>query len=339
MKNSQNDTPIKIQYLDGIWVTWELQRRNIGISDSLGFPLYEINISSCKLMRYLKSIIHTFKVINIANPTIVVAQNPSIVLSFFVILYSNIKNYCPIIDSHNSGIYPLEGKSKILMAFSRWIQRHATLTIVTNKPLGDIVRRNGGKYFILPDAIPQIPKNLKQKKLEGNINITCICTFKEDEPYGEILKAAHQLPADIHIYFTGRFEGKIDPNNYQKNIHFTGFIPDHEYLELLNSSDIIIDLTLRDNCLVCGAYEALAFNKPIVLSNTNELKNYFSKGCIYTNPNHTDINKAIMEAIRNIDILREDIKILKLEIETQWKEKISDLKNILTKLVNSSYPP
>jgi len=336
MKNKQINTSKKNQHVDGIWVTWELQRRNIGISNSLGFPLYEINISSCKLLRYLKCIINTFNAINSSSPVVVVAQNPSIILSFFVILYSKIKKYYPIIDSHNSGIYPLEGKSKILMFFSRWIQRNATLTIVTNKPLGNIVTKNGGKYFILPDAIPQMPKNLKQKKLEGNINITCICTFKEDEPYIEILKAAYQLPDEIHIYFTGRFEGKIDPDHHQDNIHFTGFIPDHDYLELLNSSDIIIDLTLRDNCLVCGAYEALALNKPIVLSNTIVLKNYFSKGCVYTNPNHTDINQAIMEAIRNIVNLKKDIKILKIEIETQWKEKISELNCILTQIANNN---
>lgn len=336
MKNKKINTSKKLEHLDGIWITWELQRRNTGISDSLGFHLYEINISSYKLLRYLKSIFYTFKAINISNPIFVVAQNPSIILSLFVILYSNIKNYYPIIDSHNSGIYPLEGKSKILMALSHWIQRHAILTIVTNRSLGDIVNRNGGKYFVLPDAIPKIPKNLKQKKLEGNINITCICTFKEDEPYNEILKAAYQLPDEIHIYFTGRFEGKVDPDHHQDNIHFTGFIPDHDYLELLNSSDIIIDLTLRDNCLVCGAYEALALNKPIVLSNTIVLKNYFSKGCVYTNPNHTDINQAIMEAIRNIVNLKKDIKILKIEIETQWKEKISELKCILTQIANNN---
>lgn len=318
--------------MKGIWITWEFQRRNIGISNAVDFPLYQFNIQSCRTVRYIKSLIASYMAINSESPRIVVAQNPSILLALFVILYSTIKGYHPVIDAHNSGIYPLESRSRILMKLSKWLQRHASLTIVTNKALENAVKENGGSAFVLPDAIPSIPAKLKRLQLKGEKNLTCICTYNEDEPYQEIIKAANLLPNGVHVYFTGKFKGKIDPRNQHDNVHFTGFIPEHEYWELLYSSDIIIDLTLRENCLVCGAYEAVSLNKPLILSNTDALRNFFSKGCVYTNPNQNDIYKAMIEAIHNIENLQNDMKNMKMEIEVKWKEKISELKSKLSTL-------
>jgi hypothetical protein len=38
------------------------------------------------------------------------------------------------------------------------LQREADLTIVTNKALADLVTKNGGKPYILPDRIPKYPE-------------------------------------------------------------------------------------------------------------------------------------------------------------------------------------
>jgi glycosyltransferase involved in cell wall biosynthesis len=237
-----------------------------------------------------------------------------------------------VIDAHNSGIYPFENKSRLLRSISCWLQRNAALTIVTNKTLKDFVEKNGGTAFVLPDAIPSTPNNLKRKKLKGDINLTCICTFNEDEPYWEIIKAARLLSTDIHIYFTGKFEGKISSKEVPDNVHLTGFIPESEYWDLLYSSDIIIDLTLREDCLVCGAYEGIALEKPLILSNTNALKEYFSKGSIYADPFEKDIYKAIQASIQDMENLQKDIKLLKVELEESWLEKISQLKNKINTL-------
>ncbi len=313
--------------MKGIWVTWELQRRNIGLSAAIGFPLYQISIQSNRVIRYLKSIIATYRAIRSESPNIVVAQNPSIVLALFVILYSKIGRYRPVIDAHNSGIYPLEGRSTLLWKLSCWLQRRAALTIVTNQTLKDVVESNGGKAFILPDAVPNKLSNMTGTKLKGEKNLTCICTFSADEPYLEILKAASSLPNNIHVYFTGKFVGKIDPKNLADNVHLTGFISEVDYWNLLYSSDIIIDLTLRENCLVCGAYEAIALGKPLILSNTVATKKYFSKGCIYVDPFKDAICMAMQESLNNIESLRIEIQVLKMEIHDTWIELVSQIKD------------
>jgi hypothetical protein len=47
----------------------------------------------------------------------------------------------------------------------------------------------------------------------------------------------------------------------------TGFLDEQDYWELLASSDAVMDLTTLADCLVCGAYEAIAVNRPMILSN------------------------------------------------------------------------
>ena len=54
-----------------------------------------------------------------------------------------------------------------------------------------------------------------------------------------------------------------------------------EYVSMLYSVDATIDLTNRENCLVCGAYESVAAGKPMILSKTQALMEYFNKGAVY----------------------------------------------------------
>lgn len=77
----------------------------------------------------------------------------------------------------------------------------------------------------------------------------------------------------------------------------TGFIPEKEYVELLISVDATMVLTCREDCSVCEAYETVAVEKPMILSNTNALGNYFRRGVIYAEQTAESTQKAILEVI------------------------------------------
>jgi len=312
----------------GIWITWEKQRRNKGISHALNWRLYEIAYDNkSKAYRYFISIIKTVSIILKENAQIVVAQNPSKILTFVVILLKKIFSYKAVIDAHNKGIFPLEGKSKLLMYFSNYFQRNADLTIVTNNTLKSIVESHNGKAYILPDKIPSIPE-IAPIPLHGRVNIVFICTFAEDEPYLEVIEAANKLPEDIFIYVTGNFSGKIDDESVPNNVMMLGFVPDFEYWSILYSADIIMDLTTREGCLVCGAYEGVALIKPLILSDTKTIKSYFNKGCIYVEPTVISIVQGIKKAIKMRDKLSSEIEILKWSLNNDWEKRLNQLQKI-----------
>ena len=318
--------------MKSIWITWENQRRNKGISYALGWELYDIvHDDKSKVFRYFLSFYKTLKIILKEKPQIVAAQNPSIVLSIIVLLFKKIFCYKLIIDAHNSGIFPLEGRSKLLMFFSRILQKSADLTLVTNEKLKSVVNSNHGRAFVLPDKIPQVPSK-NNFPLAGEINVAYICTFSDDEPYKEVVHAAKKLSKDIYVYITGKYEGKININSIPPNVKLLGFISEKDYWALLNSVDLVMDLTTREDCLVCGAYEGIALSKPLILSDTNALRSYFNKGCVYVDSTSESIVNGIKRAVNNINKLKPDIKQLKLSLIKDWNKRIVFMKQIITTL-------
>ena len=312
--------------MKGIWISWERHRRNIGISNALGFELFEIIIEENRLWRYICSSLKTVSIIIKEKPDIVVSQNPSIVLSLLVVFLKKLLGYKAIVDAHNSGIFPLEGKYKFLNLLSKIVQKKADITIVTNKELKNIVEKNGGKAFVLPDKIPKVCEKLEKLPLEDGFNIVYICSWVEDEPFDEVIKAAYLIPKNIFLYFTGNYKGKVQKYSLPENVRLLGYISEKHYWNLLFSSDAIMDLTKRENCLVCGAYEGIALLKPLILSDTKVQKDLFNKGCVYVKPEAISIAKEIKELVQNYNKLKEEIVELKESYEKIWDRSLEIFK-------------
>ena len=318
---------------NSIWITWENQRRNRELSKAFNvklFELSEIDQIKSRFKKYVIGITKTLKIYFGEKPEVVFCQNPSLILSLLFVLLKKITGIKVIVDAHNAGLFPKEGKSGILNLLSKVIQRYADLTIVTNEGLKEYVEKNGGKGFILQDKFPDIPI-LKPRKLRGESNILFICSVAEDEPYEAIFDAAKHLDSNMHIYVTGNYRKKgIRPSKMPDNISFTGFVPEEEYIEMLNSVDATIILTSRENCLVCGAYETVAVEKPMILSDTKALRDYFSMGAVYTENTIEGIKNAILEMIRKKEELSKEVKTLKKIRHSEWLEKKKNLEKRLS---------
>lgn len=317
-----------------IWITWEDQRRNRELSrafDADLIELKEIDRIPFKIKKYCLGLVKTVLCLLQKRPSIVFCQNPSIILSFFLVVLKYITGFKVIVDAHNAGLLPAEGRSSMLMLISKLIQRQADLVLVTNNYLKKHVMNSGGKAFVLQDKIPLI-KQRSPIPLAGKINFLFICSYAEDEPYEIVFEAAASLPDDIKIYVTGNFKNKINITNLPKQVHLTGFIPAKEFETMLYSVDGTIDLTKRENCLVCGAYESVAVGKPMILSNTIALKEYFKFGAIYTNHTPEAIHNAILNFISKKETLKKEVQDLKLACQQDWSKRKFKLENHLSNL-------
>ncbi|MGH3426512.1 MAG: glycosyltransferase family protein, partial [Mycobacteriales bacterium] len=72
-----------------------------------------------------------------------------------------------------------------------------------------------------------------------------------------------------------------------------GFLDEAAYWRLLWSADAVMDLTLMDNCLVCGAYEALAVGKPVILSDNEASKELFAGAAVFSGSTVAEIVAAV----------------------------------------------
>lgn len=313
---------------NALWITWEIQPRNKSMSKLIGADLKELIVNKSRWIKYPILIVRTaFLLINNRSKVIFV-QNPSIVLAYVSSVLKYFLGYKLIVDAHNAGIYPLEGKSKILNYITRKICLNADMVIVTNASLSDQVREWGGQPFIMPDPLPDYGNRKAVYSEEQIKNFLLICTWADDEPYLEIIDAAKALQGIANLRITGNYRKKLTNSQVESlpnNITLLGFVSEEDYIYELSRADFTIDLTTRDNCLVCGAYESIAMGIPGIISDTSVNRQTFSLGFVYSKNDSDSIRESILQAVAKITFYRSgvsEMKDLHISRIIQYKDKL-----------------
>ncbi len=318
-----------------IWIAWEGQRRNRELASALDMRLHawpDIERRKNRIARYAIGVARTLAVLVRERPRLVVCQNPSLVLAALLAALKPLFRMRVVVDAHNAGLRPLDGRSPWLMGVARWVQRRADLTIVSNPALQDLVDRNGGRAFVLPDRIPRLDRPGAESP-PGRPRLLFICSFADDEPFELVFAAARELGPEYVVFVTGDYSGRgLDPAAAPGNVVLTGFVPEQRFLELLFGADAVIDLTTREDCLVCGAYEALAAGKPMVLSRTAALQRHFDRGAVYTAHTPSEIAAALRQVIRDREALGVQVQDLKRQREQEWEILAARLRDRLREL-------
>ena len=301
--------------LKKVWVTWERQRRNLSMSNQVDAKLYELISNHRGLYRYFILSFRTIILLNKEKPDVLFCQNPSIVLSFIALLLKFMFSYKLVVDAHNAGVYPNEGNSKFLNALAKIIVKYSDLVIVTNSSLASVCKAWGGRPIVVADPLPDIsPEDIRSRLLkiqnESFVpNFLFICSWSNDEPVNEVFSAARLLKS-VSIRITGKAPKSIS-RDLPENITLLGFISEEDYLKELRLCDGVLVLTKRNDCLNCGAYEAVSAEKPGILSDKLTIKNYFSKGFLYSKNDTIDIKNKLEKFSDEAERLYREVKDLK----------------------------
>jgi len=317
-----------------IWVAWETQRRNVTISQALGCQLRAFDLRYPGIVRYPAALALTLATFVKERPSLIFAQNPSMILSAFAVLYGRVLGIPVIVDAHNAAIEPLWRTPRWQAALARFILRWATLTIVSNESLATSVRAEprAGAVAALADPIPNLMRPAKVPSLKGRRNILYICSWAEDEPYREAIEAARLLPSDVCVYISGRSGNRLENVQLPPNVILTGYVDEETYVGMLYACDLILDLTTWQDCLLCGAYEAVSAERPMVLSGTVALRAYFDKGAVYTDNTPEDLARCIEEALSGTGTLTRDVGILRQQLIRDWEQSRAALEENLRRL-------
>jgi glycosyltransferase involved in cell wall biosynthesis len=317
-----------------VWISWQYHRRTVELCQYFDIKLIVICASRWKAWRYIQSSIATVRYIYRHRPKVLIVQNPSVVLTLLACVLKKAFGYRLIVDTHNCGIIPENAMLKNLSVIYRYIHLRSDITVVSNAALSKFVLNDKGHPYVMPDKIPDIV--CERRKHDDRFIIVYICTFGKDEPYAEFLAAARYFSNGIEFYVTGdinKCRGRV-ATECRRNVTFTGFLPDDEYWKLLRSADLIIDLTYRENCLLCGAYEAVAAEVPLVLSDTRALRKFFDGGVIFSKNTTGELVESIAMAIENNKEMSRDIVQLKVKITKQWVREAQIFSAQLEKMCN-----
>jgi hypothetical protein len=320
-----------------IWVTWEDHRRSRELARALGISIIVQESSLPKGVSHIHRSIKFLTLIVAVKPSVVFVQNPSRILAFVASLLRFRFKYKLVVDRHTNfrlgkknGLNPVNYFNDFVGNYSL---RKADLTIVTNSYLKKIVEEREGKAFVLEDLLPTFDAlSPQQQVLLGRINVVFICTYANDEPYREVIKAASLLPKDVHIYITGKIPDKFETKNLPANITLTGFLSENKYSNLLYSVELIIDFTTLEWCLVCGGYEAASLGKPLLTSKTVALESLFGQAAAYTTHSPVDIADSIRHALNELTVMEEKMIKFRSIFRKKSEKKLQVLRDSIKKM-------
>jgi glycosyltransferase involved in cell wall biosynthesis len=259
---------------------------------------------------------------------VVFAQNPSIVLTYLLILLKYPFKYTFASDAHYAGVMAPDG-NRLLQKALDLCNRYADFVIVTNEDHGRYVEKVGGCALVCEDPLPDINGYAKAGS-EQSKKVFFICSFDIDEPYVDAFQAAKVLQAEGYVFWvSGNFNKVgIQPAEWS-HIQFLGYIPEAEFYTYFAQSQIVVDLTSQENCLVCGAYEAMALDKPLVTSKTLALQKYFTGGTVFVDHKPESIADGVRLAYEKRDELKLQIKNWKKQIAADNSRKIETIREML----------
>jgi glycosyltransferase involved in cell wall biosynthesis len=317
---------------DKVWITWHFQARSRNLAKALDLDIKEYFQNRNVFVRHLFSSIWTIKILIKDKPKVIFIQY-SYLLLLILYVYKKLtgRKKILIVDCHTKA---LRRRAWGLLNIIFWPMKKlsfnaADLTIISNNGLVEDINKLHGNFMVLPDMIPRI--ELKESDLSPETDYyVYISSFAVDEPVDEMLKVSKLLDSNCRLFWTGKITRDIKAvsANYP-NIFFTGYLSFDEYYKLIRNAKCIIALTTEEDCLQSGAYEAVAVEVPLVLSDTISLREFFSSTAIYTKNESGSIYYAINRAVSQEESLKTEMKKFKIRRNGEFEQKITRILDII----------
>jgi glycosyltransferase involved in cell wall biosynthesis len=322
-----------------LWIDWGRNVRSHTLSRRLGVVLEEIVYEGGRLWRYVRSGRRTIATIQEKRPAVVIATNPSIVLGFLLLVLRKLHGFKLVSDAHYAGVRAFNDG----WLWQRLLDFHnarVDLVIVTNESQARLLSSRGTRAYVCPDPLPDLPTKTQTRVTPGDRSALLVCSFTSDEPYEAAFEAFSSLREDgFTLFVSGNYKkAKTDLSRFHW-VRFLGFLPTDEYYGYLMSVTVVIDLTTMEDCLVCGAYEALAARKPLIVSRTVALRDYFGDAVVLTDNTSEAIRESVLSAYAHRAELAKRASAWVVRNNPFMDEKIAGLRAVLLAPTHAEIDP
>jgi glycosyltransferase involved in cell wall biosynthesis len=278
--------------------------------------------------KYAAQALATVRCLARERPRVVLVQSPPSFAVLLVYLWSLLAGGSYVVDAHSDAM------DNPYWTRPRWLYRHlsrrAAATVVTNEHYADRIRASGGRALVIRD----VPTTFEIGALwptDGTFRVSVVNSFAPDEPLGEVLAAAADLP-DVSFFVTGS-TGRASTHLLDEappNVRFTGYLADDRYYALLASSDAVMCLTTRDHTMQRGACEALSLGRPIITSRWPLLQEYFHRGTVHVDSDAASIRAGVVEMRRDLPGYQVGIAELRADQIEEWQAGSAALRSLLS---------
>jgi glycosyltransferase involved in cell wall biosynthesis len=329
-----------------VFIVWySYSRRAETLASELGGQvkfIYETRLKGRWLtpLRYLVQSWQTWRLLEREQPEVVLVQAPPIFAPLIVAVWCTLRgkirrpeHQIPYaLDCHTGTFYGR--KWSWALPLLRLLSRRAAVTLVASEAALNILQNWRVRGIFLVDGLPTLSPATFTVGSEGKARVAVISSFAYDEPVPEIFAAARLLPS-ITFYLSGNPKKMAVRLLAQKpeNVILTGFLPDDVYAGLLRNVEGLVVLTKAQHVLNCGAYEALAVEKPAVISDWPALRRCFTRGFIYV----SNTPEAIAAGIEKMLIEQTTLKVEIVAMRSELVNRRQPYFNQFVTLLTSSY--
>ncbi len=267
-------------------------------------------------LKYAIQWIRTARILKRERPDAVFVMTPPVIAALPAFWYARRYDKQVVLDAHSAAF--MHPRWRRLLWLQRALCRHAATTLVHNDHVANSVRQAGGHATLVPD-VPVEFANLTRFCRPAGFTVAVVCSFNDDEPVREILRAAGTLP-DVSFFMTG------DPHyldvrlaeRLPENVHLTGFLSTAAYGGLLTDADAVMALTTRDHTMLRGAYEAIYQGTPVVISDWPLLRRAFPEGAVHVENTAEAIARGVLEIQGNSEKYCTGARRLRESMRERW---------------------
>jgi glycosyltransferase involved in cell wall biosynthesis len=286
----------------GLFVSWvPFHGRSQDLADHLGIPCAFVTGGTGPApLRYLRAGRETRRLLRRHRPEHVFVMLPPTPALLAVLLWTRAPRTRVFGDLHTGAFS--DPKWRWALRPTLWSLRRRGAAIVTNRRLGEVCEAAGVPTVVANDVVavlhppPDHVERLARLRAELGCDRFALAPvgYGHDEPITELLVACADLP--VAVVLTGAAPASVVAAA-PANVRFSGFLDREDLDALLAAAEVVVALTRNERTMQRAGYEGLGFGRPLVLSSTPELREFFEEGAVYVEPTAVDIERGLREAL------------------------------------------
>lgn len=278
------------------------------------------------VLRYVVQFAMTLWVLGRQRPKRVICMLPPFPALMACLMYAKVRRAVLVGDVHT---YPLVSRTwRPFLGFTAWLLRRGSGAVVTNEANASVLRDLHVHTLVLDDT-PVLTEGREADPSPDRRMVLVPASFDPDEPIEAIVAAARAKP-DVEVVITGSDDtGRASNLDIPGNVRMAGFVSRQDYEQLLADATVVCSLTTLENCMQQAGYEAMAWGRPLVTSDTYDLRNYFREAAVFTEPDAASISAAWSKALDQAMRLHQEMVTLGEEKAAARPREIAELRELV----------
>jgi glycosyltransferase involved in cell wall biosynthesis len=270
-------------------------------------------------LKYIGQSVDTLRVLFRERPDVAFVMSPPPIAIAPVYLYCLLSGAGFVVDAH-TGVF-FTDRWRLFQGFQYWFCRRAKATIVTSDYLADRLRAQGARPVVIPHVPIEFEPGGTAPPGMDEFTAVFVTSFDRDEPLAAMVEAARQLP-DVRFLMTGKRDEaeRALPQGLPPNLTLTGFLESRSYGEMLRRAGVVIALTTDEHTMQRAAAEAIYQGTPVIVSNTDYLRQAFDEGAEHVDNSPGEIAGAVLRIRARAAEIRAAVASLRRRKDQQWQQ-------------------